>query len=130
MLDQQVVADCIKRIFVPARGKRLSQAFVEFEVEDLKPQRLSSSDFVPISRQMRYVMRGRDNDQADGIQCRFLIQCRSSALNMGRACRPNLTGGLLLAGLELLFDAFASLRRKPLWNCRARVFLAFMSSRT
>jgi len=39
-------------------------------------------------------------------------------------------GGLLLAGLELLFDAFASLRRKPLWKCRARVFLALMSSRT
>ena len=56
MLDDEMIANGIERIFVKTGRVGLLKPFVEFEVEDLKAQRLCRADFIRVAGEPRAVM--------------------------------------------------------------------------
>ena len=56
MFNDEMIANGIERVFVQPGDVRLFQPFVEFEIEDLKAQRLRGADFVRISGKPRGIM--------------------------------------------------------------------------
>ena len=67
MLDDEMIANGVKRVFIEAGGEGLFQPFVEFEVENFKAQRLRGADFPGIPRQPRGIMRRGTDHQTDGF---------------------------------------------------------------
>jgi hypothetical protein len=61
MLDYEMIAHGIKRIFIQAGGMGLFESFVQFQVENLIAQGLGCSDFAKILREARRVLCRRSN---------------------------------------------------------------------
>jgi hypothetical protein len=104
MLDQQVIANGVKRIFVPSRRIGLRQAFIQFEVENLKTQGLGGADFTGIPRQADGVLRRAADDPADGFTYLYLIH----GVKLAKPCDIRMAGELLFpAGGKKFLDVFA-----------------------
>jgi hypothetical protein len=61
MLDYEMIAHRVKRIFIQAGSTRLFKSFVQFEIENLIAQGLGCPDFAKIPRQPRRVLGRRCN---------------------------------------------------------------------
>ena len=58
MFNDEMIANGIKGVFVQAGRVGLFKSFVEFEIENLKPQRLCRANVIPASRQPGRVVSG------------------------------------------------------------------------
>ena len=58
MFNDEMIADDIEGVFVQAGRVGLFKAFVEFEIEDLKPQRLRRTNILCTSSQSSRVVNG------------------------------------------------------------------------
>lgn len=56
MFNDEMIANDIERVFVPAGRVGLFKPFVQFEIEDLKPQRLCGADFILVVGEARGVV--------------------------------------------------------------------------
>ena len=68
MLNDEMIANSIEWIFIQAGGIRLLKPFVEFEIEDLKPQRLRLANVLGASSQSSLVVNRRTHHQTDRFE--------------------------------------------------------------
>jgi hypothetical protein len=61
MLDYEMIAHGVKRIFIQAGVTGMFESFVQFEIENLIAQGLGRADFVKIPREARRVLGRRSN---------------------------------------------------------------------
>jgi hypothetical protein len=59
VFDDEMIADGIERIFIPANNVGFGQSFVEFEVENFEAQALRCADLAGVARESRGVVSGR-----------------------------------------------------------------------
>ena len=57
MFDDEMIANGIEGVFVQAGRVGLFKPFVQFEIEDLKAQRLCGADFIQVAGEPRGVVR-------------------------------------------------------------------------
>ncbi len=65
MLNDEMIANSIERILIQAGGVGLLKPFVEFEIEDLKPQRLRRANVLRASSQSSHVVNRRTHHQTE-----------------------------------------------------------------
>jgi hypothetical protein len=70
MLDEQVIADFIKRVGVQSRHDGFGEALVQFEIEDGKTQSLGGTDFARTLRQTGSVFGVRFYEQPSEFKLR------------------------------------------------------------
>jgi hypothetical protein len=62
MLDDEMIANSIKRIFIEPGSMGLFESFIKFEVEDFIAQRLGGPHFPEMDREARCVLDWRSNE--------------------------------------------------------------------
>lgn len=98
MLDEEVIADGVEGVFIEAVDEGFGEAFVEFEIEDLKAERLGRTQFSPALCQSRGIVRGRIDDQP------HRLENSTHRLFFWRASL-----GRFATGFQGLFDAFSGI---------------------
>ena len=68
MLNDEMIADGIEGVFVEAGGIGLLKPFVEFEIEDLKPQSLRRANVLRASSKSSLVANRRTHHQTDRFE--------------------------------------------------------------
>ena len=71
MLNDEMIANSIERIFIQAGGIGLLKPLVEFEIENLKPQRLRRANVFRASSQPSLVVNRRTHHQTDRFESCF-----------------------------------------------------------
>ena len=68
MFNDEMIAHSIEGVFVQSGRVGLFKAFVEFEIEDLKPQGLRGADFIQVAGEPSAVVGRRAYQQPDGFK--------------------------------------------------------------